>query len=84
MMSKGSKLSAGRVSASSAQLKFRQVRCWDLMAMISGHLTLASQGWEEMKHHLEVLLDAVQDSQAKPSKKRPRTASKRTSTRRKA
>lgn len=84
MMSKGSKLSAGRVSVSSVQLKFRQLHCWDLMAMISGHLTLASQGWEEMKHHLEVLLDAAADSQAKPSKKRPRTASKRTSTPHKA
>ena len=79
MMSKGSKLSAGRVSVSSVQLKFRQLRCWDLMAMISGHLTLASQGWEEMKHHLEVLLDAAADSQAKPSKKPQRTAKPRTS-----
>lgn len=84
MMSKGSKLSAGRVSVSSVQLKFRQLRCWDLMAMISGHLTLASQGWEEMKHHLEVLLDAAADSQAKPSKKQPRTAKPRISTRRQA
>lgn len=81
MISKGSKSLAEKVSVSTAQLKYSQLRCWDLMAMISGHLTLALQGWEEMKHHLEVLLDAAADSQAKPSKKPQRTVKPRTSTR---
>ena len=84
MTLKDSKLQGGKDLASTTQQVFSQARCWDLMGMISGHLTLALQGWEEMRFHLEALLDASQASQAKPSKKQPRTASKRTSAHRKA
>ena len=47
-------------------------------------LTLALENYRELHYHLRALRDALQASQAKHSKKRPRTVKPRTSTRRKA
>ena len=84
MMSKGSKSLSAQELANIAPIRLSQDRCLDLMGMISDHLSLASQGYKDLKFHAGLLFDALPTLSAKPSKKRPRSAKPRTSIRRKA
>jgi len=84
MMSKGNKLPVGRDLASMIPSKYILDRCAALMDMISERALLDSVALKELRYLLPQLYAASQDSQAKPSKKRQRSAKPRTSTRRKA
>ena len=84
MMSKGSKLLKGRDLASMVPKQYFLDRCVALMDMISERALLDSVALKELRYLLPQLYAASLDSSAKPSKKRPRTAKPRTSTRRKA
>ena len=84
MMSKGSMLQDGQGSASIALNREALVLLLDQTVMT---LRVLSMAWDEcsiLRYQLEAYYAALQDSQAKPSKKRPRTAKLRTSIRRKA
>ena len=84
MMSKGSKLPAVLDWESTSAIAKNLNLCLAQMAMTLSSLTSACQAYHEAQYHLEALRDVLLDSQAKPSKKRPRTVKPRTSTRRKA
>ena len=87
MMSKGSKLSTALVKVDMKHVQEMFSHFKAQMGMISldvADLSLDLRALSNSLAHWEAYYAALQDSQAKPSKKRPRTASKRTSTRRKA
>ena len=80
MMSKGSKSQDVQGSVSIALNREALVLLLDQTATT---LRVLSMAWDEcsiLKYQLEALLGVRQGSQAKPSKKRPRTAKPRTST----
>ena len=84
MRSKGSKLAAGSDWESINMINKNLSRCLGQMDTTFQSLTLALEDYRELHYHLRALRDVLQASQAKPSKKRPRTAKPRTSTRHKA
>ena len=84
MMSKGSKLSAEKELASMTREAERLTHLSALMDTTSTAIISSLRALNEARCQLEVYLDALPTLQAKPSKKRPRTAKLRTSIRRKA
>ena len=84
MMSKGSKLAAEKELEGMARERERLSRLSDLMDMTSTAIISSLRALSEARCQLEVYLDALPILQAKPSKKRQRTAKPRTSTRRQA
>ncbi len=82
MTYKGSKSQAGRGKANTLSHTQMFDHFKDQMATISldvADLSLDLQALSNGLAHWEAYYAALQDSQAKPSKKRPRSASKRTS-----
>jgi len=87
MMSKGSKLPIGLAMADTRQAVEMLRHFKAQMGTISldvADLSLDLQALNNSLAHWAAQYGALQDSQAKPSKKRPRTAKPRISTRRKA
>ena len=83
MMSQGSKLLDGKELVSIVLPRQQFNRFKAQMAMISSTLQEALRDLQDSHwrlSRLEAVFVAAQDSQAKPSKKRPRTAKPRTST----
>lgn len=86
MISKGSKLPAGRGQASIVPYKQMFARFRAQMGTISldvADLSMDLQALRESLSRWEAAFDATQGLQAKPSKTLPRTANPRTSTRHK-
>ena len=87
MMSKSSKLPIGLAMADTRRAVEMLRHFKAQMGTISldvADLSLDLQALSNSLAHWEAYYAALQDSQAKPSKKRPRTVKPRTSTRRKA
>ena len=87
MMSKGSKLPIGLAMADTRRAveMLRHFKAqMGTNSLDVADLSLDLQALSHSLAHWEAYYAALQDSQAKPSKKRPRTVKPRTSTRRKA
>jgi len=84
MMSKGSRLQVELDWESINMINKNLSHCLGRMDTTFQSLTLALENYRELHYHLRALRDVLQVSQAKPSKKPPRTAKPRTSIRRKA
>ena len=84
MMSLDDRLRDVMVLANIAQCKQDLLPALDLTATTLRELTCDLRAWQQIESHMHQLFDALPISQAKPSKKRPRSAKPRTSTRRKA